>query len=72
MAETGKAITATTRYWDVLDTVHAVVDPPLPRALAQPVPGALRLEAVHFRYPGAATEVLRALQPFFAVWMQTQ
>jgi len=51
LAETGKAITAATRYWEVLDTVPAVVDPPLPRALAQPVRCALRPEAVHLRYP---------------------
>jgi ATP-binding cassette subfamily B protein len=61
LAETGKATAATTRYWEVLDTDPAVVDPPLPRALARPVRGALRLEAVHFRYPGAATEVLRGV-----------
>jgi ATP-binding cassette subfamily B protein len=59
LAETGKATAATNRYCEVLDTVPAVVDPPQPRALAKPVLGALRLESVHFRYPGAATEVLR-------------
>jgi ATP-binding cassette subfamily B protein len=61
LAETGKATAATNRYCKVLDTVPAVVDPPQPRALAQPVLGALRLESVHFRYPGAATEVLRGV-----------
>jgi ATP-binding cassette subfamily B protein len=61
LAETGKATAATNRYCEVLDTVPAVVDPPQPRALAQPVLGALRLESVHFRYPGAATEVLRGV-----------
>jgi len=61
LAETGKATAATNRYCEVLDTFPAVVDPPQPRALAQPVLGALRLESVHFRYPGAATEVLRGV-----------
>lgn len=46
LAETGKATSATTRYCEVLDTIPAVVDPPQPRALARPVRGALRLEAV--------------------------
>jgi ATP-binding cassette subfamily B protein len=61
LAETGKAITATTRYGEVLDTVPAVVDPPRPRPLTRPVCGVLRLEAVRFRYPGAANEVLRGV-----------
>jgi ATP-binding cassette subfamily B protein len=58
LAETGKATAATARYWEVRDTLPAVADPPCPRALAYPVRGALRLEAVRFRYPGAGTEVL--------------
>lgn len=61
LAETGKAAAATTRFWEVLDTVPAVVDPPRPRARAQPVRGSLRLDSVRFRYPGAATEVLRGI-----------
>ena len=61
LAETGKTTSATARYHEVLDTIPAVVDPPQPRVLARPVRGALRLEAVHFRYPGAATEVLRGV-----------
>jgi ATP-binding cassette subfamily B protein len=61
LAETGKATAATTRYWEVLDTVPAVVDPPHPRSLALPVRGSLRLEGVRFRYPGAATDVLRGV-----------
>jgi len=61
LAETGKAIAATTRYGEVLDTVSAVVDPPCPRPLTRPVRGVLRLEAVRFRYPGAVTEVLRGV-----------
>src|SRR5581483_9464217 len=61
LAETGKAIAATTRYCEVLDTVPAVVDPPHPCSLVRPARGELRLEAVRFRYPGAATEVLRGV-----------
>ncbi len=61
LAETGNAAAATTRYWEVRDIVPTVVDPPRPRAPARPVRGGLRLEAVHFRYPGAATEVLRGV-----------
>ena len=61
LAETGNAIAATTRYWEVRDAVPTVVDPPAPRAPAHPVRGALRLEGVHFCYPGASTEVLRGV-----------
>ena len=61
LAETGKATAATTRYCEVLDTIPAVGDPPQPQALARPMRGALRLEAVRFRYPGAASEVLRSV-----------
>jgi ATP-binding cassette subfamily B protein len=61
LAETGKATAATTRYCEVLDTIPAVGDPPQPQALARPMRGALRLEAVRFRYPGTATEVLRGV-----------
>jgi ATP-binding cassette subfamily B protein len=61
LAETGKATAATTRYWEVLDTIPAVGDPPQPQALARPMRGALRLEAVRFRYPGATSEVLRSV-----------
>ncbi|MGH3786252.1 MAG: ABC transporter ATP-binding protein [Pseudonocardiaceae bacterium] len=61
LAETGSAAAATTRYWEVRDTVTAVTDPPKPRIPARPMRGALRLEGVHFRYPGADTEVLRGV-----------
>ncbi|MGH3825259.1 MAG: ABC transporter ATP-binding protein [Pseudonocardiaceae bacterium] len=61
LAETGNAAAATTRYWEVRDIVPAVVDPPRPRAPAHPVRGGLRLEGVHFRYPGAGTDVLRGV-----------
>jgi ATP-binding cassette subfamily B protein len=61
LAETGEAAAATTRYWEVRDTTVAVADPPQPKAPARPVRGALRLEGVHFRYPGADTEVLRGV-----------
>ncbi|MGQ0779004.1 MAG: ABC transporter ATP-binding protein [Pseudonocardiales bacterium] len=61
LAETGNAATATTRYWEVRDAVVEVADPLRPRALTSPVRGALRLEAVHFRYPGTATELLRGV-----------
>ncbi|MGQ0717703.1 MAG: ABC transporter ATP-binding protein [Pseudonocardiales bacterium] len=61
LAETSSATAAATRYWEVRDAVAAVTDPPQPRAPARPVRGALRLEGVHFRYPGAGTEVLRGV-----------
>ncbi len=61
LAEAGSATAATTRYWEVRDAVVAVADPPQPRAPARPVCGALRLEGVRFRYPGAVTEVLRGV-----------
>jgi ATP-binding cassette, subfamily B, bacterial len=61
LAETSKATAATARYWEVRDTLPAVVDPACPRAPAHPVRGALRLEGVRFRYPGADTEVLRGV-----------
>ncbi|HEV7452612.1 MAG TPA: ABC transporter ATP-binding protein, partial [Pseudonocardiaceae bacterium] len=61
LAETGSATAATTRYWEVRDAVATVADPPQPRAPARPVRGALRLEGVRFRYPGADTEVLRGV-----------
>jgi ATP-binding cassette subfamily B protein len=61
LAETGNTATATTRYWEVRDAVRTVADPPTPRAPAVPVRGALRLEGVHFRYPGAAQDLLRGV-----------
>ncbi len=61
LAETSSASTAATRYWEVRDAVAAVADPPQPREPARPVRGALRLEGVHFRYPGTDTEVLRGV-----------
>lgn len=61
LAETGNAAAATARYWEVRDVVPAVLDPACPRAPTQPARGGLRLEKVHFRYPGAATDVLRGV-----------
>ncbi|MGH3833966.1 MAG: ABC transporter ATP-binding protein [Pseudonocardiaceae bacterium] len=61
LAETGKAAAANARYWEVRDTVATVTDRPAPRPAARPVRGALRLEGVRFRYPGAAAEVLRGV-----------
>ncbi|HEY3895001.1 MAG TPA: ABC transporter ATP-binding protein [Pseudonocardiaceae bacterium] len=58
IAETGSATAAATRYWEVRDDRPAVTDPAVPRPPATPVRGALRLEGVRFRYPGAADEVL--------------
>ncbi|MGH3671722.1 MAG: ABC transporter ATP-binding protein, partial [Pseudonocardiaceae bacterium] len=58
ITETASATAAATRYWEVRDALPAVTDPPAPRPPATPVRGALRLEGVRFRYPGAATEVL--------------
>ncbi|MGH3975522.1 MAG: ABC transporter ATP-binding protein, partial [Pseudonocardiaceae bacterium] len=59
LTEASSAATATSRYWEVRDAPAAVADPPRPRDPAYPVRGTLRLEGVHFRYPGAASEVLR-------------
>ncbi len=56
LADAGNAIAATTRYWEVRDTVPRSGRPTAPRAPAQPGRGALRLEGVRFRYPGAASE----------------
>ncbi|MBV8542449.1 MAG: ABC transporter ATP-binding protein [Pseudonocardiales bacterium] len=61
LAESGKAVAATTRYWEVRDAVTVVADPPAPRPPARPVHGALRLEQVRFQYPGATSEVLRGV-----------
>ncbi|MGH3511358.1 MAG: ABC transporter ATP-binding protein [Pseudonocardiaceae bacterium] len=61
LADAGNAAAATIRYWEVFDTAVVVADPPQPRAPAQPVRGRLRLEAVHFRFPGAASDVLRGV-----------
>ncbi|MGH3770164.1 MAG: ABC transporter ATP-binding protein, partial [Pseudonocardiaceae bacterium] len=61
LADTGNAAAASTRYWEVRDAVTTVADPLAPRAPAQPVRGALRLEGVRFQYPGATTEVLRGV-----------
>jgi ATP-binding cassette subfamily B protein len=61
LAETGNAAAATTRYWEVRDIAPAVLSPSRPRPPAHPVRGGLRLEGVHFRYPGARTEVLRGV-----------
>ena len=61
LADAGNAAAATNRYWEVRDTPRAVADPRRPRVAAQPVRGRLRLEAVHFRFPGAGTDVLRGV-----------
>lgn len=61
LADAGNAAAATIRYWEVRDTARLVTDPPRPRGPARPVRGGLRLEAVHFRFPGATTDVLRGV-----------
>ncbi len=61
LADAGNAAAATIRYWEVCDTAVTVADPPRPRAPRQPVRGGLRIEAVHFRFPGAPTDVLRGV-----------
>ncbi|MGH3828702.1 MAG: ABC transporter ATP-binding protein, partial [Pseudonocardiaceae bacterium] len=61
LAETSKTAAANARYWEVRDALATVTDPPAPRPAACPVRGGLRLEGVRFRYPGAATEVLRGV-----------
>ena len=59
LADAGNAAAATVRYWEVRDTAVTVVDPPRPQAPGQPVRGGLRIEAVHFRFPGATADVLQ-------------
>ncbi|MGH3936084.1 MAG: ABC transporter ATP-binding protein [Pseudonocardiaceae bacterium] len=61
LTEASSAATATSRYWEVRDTLAAVADPPRPGEPVRPARGALRLEGVRFRYPGATTEVLRGV-----------
>jgi ATP-binding cassette subfamily B protein len=61
LADAGNAAAATMRYWEVRDTTVTVTDSTRPRAPAQPVRGGLRLEAVHFRFPGATIDVLRGV-----------
>lgn len=61
LADTGNAVAASTRYWEVRDTAITVSDPPAPRAAARPVRGAVQLEGVRFQYPGVGTEVLRGV-----------
>ncbi|MHA6346130.1 ABC transporter transmembrane domain-containing protein [Roseivivax sp. CAU 1761] len=50
--ELQRAAGATERLVELLDAADAVHDPETPRALPQPVRGAIGFEDVHFRYPG--------------------
>jgi ATP-binding cassette subfamily B protein len=61
LADAGNAAAATARYWEVRDTAVTVADPPRPQAPGQPVRGGLRIEAVHFRFPGATADVLQGV-----------
>ena len=61
LAETGNAVTASVRYWEVRDATRTVTDPEDPRPLATPVRGHVRLDGVRFRYPGAVVETLRGV-----------
>ena len=61
LAETGNAVTASVRYWEVRDAPRTITDPDDPRRLATPVRGHLRLDGVRFRYPGAVAETLRGV-----------
>ena len=61
LAETGNAVTASVRYWEVRDAPRTVTDPEDPRPLATPVRGHVRLDGVRFRYPGAVVETLRGV-----------
>ena len=61
LADAGNAAAATARYWEVRDTAVTVADPPRPQAPGQPVRGGLRIEAVHFRFPGAIADVLQGV-----------
>ena len=61
LAETGNAVTASVRYWEVRDAPRTVTNPEDPRPLATPVRGHVRLDGVRFRYPGAVVETLRGV-----------
>ena len=61
LAETGNAVTASVRYWEVRDAPRTVTDPEDPQPLATPVRGHVRLDGVRFRYPGAVVETLRGV-----------
>ncbi len=56
-----EAIGAATRVFELLDTQATVVDPAQPRALAQPVRGAVVFDNVSFRYADDLPEVIRGL-----------
>ena len=56
-----EAIGAATRVFELLDTQATVVDPAQPRALAQPVRGAVAFDNVSFRYADDLPEVIRGL-----------
>jgi ATP-binding cassette subfamily B protein len=63
LAETTEAASACTRYWEVRDAPVTITEPARPRALPATTVqhGHLRLAGVRFRYPGAASEVLRGI-----------
>ncbi|HEX6870069.1 MAG TPA: ABC transporter ATP-binding protein [Micromonosporaceae bacterium] len=60
IANAQEAMTAADRVFEVLDTEPSIVDSPDARPVdRQRVRGAVRLEQVEFRYPGAAEPILR-------------
>ncbi|MFI2238675.1 ABC transporter ATP-binding protein [Streptomyces chrestomyceticus] len=61
IADASTAASAADRYWQLRDAPLAVREPAVPRPLARPVRGELRVEDVHYRLPGAGEAVLRGI-----------
>ncbi|WP_374984797.1 ABC transporter ATP-binding protein [Streptomyces fradiae] len=60
-ADASTAAAAADRYWQVRDEPVTVADPARPRSLPQPVRGEIRLEGVHYAYPGGRAAALRGV-----------
>jgi ATP-binding cassette subfamily B protein len=59
LAETSTAAAACERYWEIRDIVPEIADPAHPCRPTRPARGHLRFENVSFRFPGAASPLLR-------------
>ncbi|MFE1578854.1 ABC transporter ATP-binding protein [Streptomyces fradiae] len=60
-ADASTAAAAADRYWQVRDEPVTVADPARPRPLPSPVRGEIRLEGVHYAYPGGRAAALRGV-----------